>query len=77
VDQIESLVQAAHLIPFEVSPNDKPTNGIALCPIIIGRWTVTLIAPCPDNKKVAGIWRVNKGWLDHRIEGHRDPGTAV
>jgi len=32
LNQRISLVVAAHLIPFEVSPNDKPTNGMALCP---------------------------------------------
>ena len=39
LDQCMSLVEAAHLIPFNVSRNDKPTNGMALCPIITGRWT--------------------------------------
>ena len=32
LDQSISLVEAAHLIPFNVSRNDKPNNGIALCP---------------------------------------------
>ena len=32
LDQAISLVEAAHLIPFRVSRNDKPTNGVALCP---------------------------------------------
>jgi hypothetical protein len=30
-----------------------------------------LIAPCPDSKHRAGIWRVGP-WLDARIEGQRD-----
>ena len=31
-----------------------------------------LIAPVPDGKKRAGIWRVNEERLDDRIEGQRD-----
>jgi len=27
-----SLVEAAHIIPFGESQNDKPDNGLALCP---------------------------------------------
>jgi len=30
-----------------------------------------LIAPCPDSKQRAGIWRVGPG-LDARIEGQKD-----
>lgn len=72
LDHAESLVQAAHLIPFEVSPNDKPTNGMALC--LNHHWAMDrhLIAPCPHNSRVAGIWRVNEKRLDDRIEGQRE-----
>jgi putative restriction endonuclease len=72
LDQTVSLVEAAHLIPFNVSRNDKPTNGIALCPN--HHWTMDrhLIAPVPDSTKFAGIWRVNQERLDDRIEGQRD-----
>jgi hypothetical protein len=31
-----------------------------------------LIAPVPDGKKPAGIWRVNETRLDDRIEGQRE-----
>jgi hypothetical protein len=31
-----------------------------------------LIAPCPDSKQLAGVWRVNDRQLDDRIEGQRD-----
>jgi len=72
LDQTESLVQAAHLIPFEVTPNDKPTNGMALCPNHHWAMDRHLIAPCPDIKRLAGVWRVNEERLDDRIEGQRE-----
>jgi putative restriction endonuclease len=67
----EVLVEAAHLIPFVVSRNDKPTNGVALCPNHHWAMDHRLIAPCPDAKR-AGVWRVNMNRLDDRIEGQRD-----
>ena len=72
LDQAESLVEAAHLIPFSLSRNDKPTNGMALCPNHHWAMDRHLIAPVPDSKKPAGIWRVNEARLDDRIEGQRD-----
>ena len=72
LDQSVSLVEAAHLIPFNVSRNDKPTNGMALCPNHHWAMDRHLIAPVPDGKKCAGIWRVNEERLDDRIEGQRD-----
>jgi putative restriction endonuclease len=72
LDDRLSLVEAAHLIPFEVGPNDKPTNGMALCPNHHWAMDRHLIAPVPDSKKHAGIWRVNEQRLDDRIEGQRD-----
>jgi putative restriction endonuclease len=72
LDQSVSLVEAAHLIPFNVSRNDKPTNGMALCPNHHWAMDRHLIAPVPDGKKRAGIWQVNKKRLDDRIEGQRD-----
>ena len=74
LDQSMSLVEAAHLIPFNVSRNDKPTNGMALCPNHHWAMDRHLIAPVPDGKKRAGIWRVNEERLDDRIEGQRDFG---
>ena len=72
LDQSVSLVEAAHLIPFNVSRNDKPTNGMALCPNHHWAMDRHLIAPVPDGRKRAGIWRVNTERLDERIEGQRD-----
>jgi putative restriction endonuclease len=67
-----SLVEAAHLIPFGESRNDKPTNGMGLCPNHHWAMDRHLIAPCPDTKRRAGVWRVNEERLDERIEGQRD-----
>jgi len=67
-----SLVEAAHLIPFGESRNDKPTNGMALCPNHHWAMDLHLIAPCPDARRRAGVWRVNGERLDERIEGQRD-----
>ena len=72
LDQSVSLVEAAHLIPFSISRNDKPTNGIALCPNHHWAMDRHLMAPVPDGLKRAGIWRVNESRLDDRIEGQRD-----
>jgi putative restriction endonuclease len=72
LDQTLSLVEAAHLIPFNVSRNDKPTNGMALCPNHHWAMDRHLIAPVPDDQKRAGVWQVNEKRLDERIEGQRD-----
>lgn len=72
LDHRVSLVEAAHLIPFGESFNDKPTNGIALCPNHHWAMDRYLIAPCPDSKRSAGVWQVNGKRLDDRIEGQRD-----
>lgn len=67
-----SLAEAAHLIPFRETRNDKPTNGMALCPNHHWAMDRHLIAPCPDRRRRAGVWRVNSERLDDRIEGQRD-----
>jgi putative restriction endonuclease len=72
LEQATSLVEAAHLIPFGISRNDKPTNGLALCPNHHWAMDRHLIAPCPDAELPAGVWRVNKDRLDDRIEGQRE-----
>jgi putative restriction endonuclease len=72
LNQQLSLVEAAHLIPFAVSRNDRPTNGVALCPNHHWAMDRHLIAPCPDSRRKAGVWRVNDRQLDDRIEGQRD-----
>jgi putative restriction endonuclease len=66
-----SLVQAAHLIPFGMSRNDKPNNGVALCPNHHWAMDQHAIAPCSDSRHRAGVWRVQAG-LDDRIEGQKD-----
>jgi putative restriction endonuclease len=65
------LVQAAHIIPFSVSRNDKPTNGLALCPNHHWAMDHHLIAPCPDGQHREGVWRVSRR-LEERKEGQRD-----
>ncbi len=65
-----SLVDAAHLIPFKVTRDDKPNNGLALCPNHHRAMDRFLIAPCPDPQHRAGIWRVGPA-LDSRIEGQK------
>ena len=66
-----SLVEAAHIIPFSVSRNDRPTNGLALCPNHHWAMDRHLIAPCPDGKHGGGVWQVSQR-LDERLHGQRD-----
>jgi putative restriction endonuclease len=65
-----SLVEAAHLVPFNVNRDDKPNNGLALCPNHHRAMDRSLIAPCPDSKHPADIWRIGPA-LDSRIEGQK------
>ncbi|WP_185827488.1 HNH endonuclease [Halomonas nitroreducens] len=44
------LVEAAHLIPFSVSQDDHPTNGLALTPNLHWAMDNHLIAPGPDHR---------------------------
>lgn len=44
------LVEAAHLIPFAVSQDDRPANGLALTPNLHWAMDNHLIAPGPDQK---------------------------
>ncbi len=66
-----SLVDAAHLIPFEVSRDDKPDNGLALCPNHHRAMDRFLIAPCPDRVRKAGVCRVSAR-LDDRKDSRRE-----
>ncbi len=66
-----SLVDAAHLIPFEESGDDKPNNGLALCPNHHRAMDRFLIAPCPDPAHKAGVWRVSTR-VDERKDSRRD-----
>lgn len=43
------LVEAAHLIPFSVSRDDRPCNGLALTPDLHWAMDNHLIAPGPDQ----------------------------
>ncbi|MBM3854611.1 MAG: hypothetical protein FJ399_15920, partial [Verrucomicrobia bacterium] len=67
----DALVEAAHIIPFSIGRNDKPTNGLALCPNHHWAMDRYLIAPCPDTKERQGVWRVSRR-LDDRLQGQRD-----
>lgn len=60
------LVDAAHLIPWNVSRDDDPRNGMALCKNHHWAMDRSLIAPTPQLK-----WKIND-CLDDRIEGQRD-----
>jgi len=55
------MVEAAHLIPFAVSRDDDPRNGIALTPSYHWALDKNLIAPGPDLR-----WHVAK-MLDPRL----------
>jgi putative restriction endonuclease len=66
-----SLVEAAHIIPFSVTRNDRRTNGLALCPNHHWAMDRHLIAPCPDRQHREGIWKISRR-LEERKEGQRD-----
>jgi putative restriction endonuclease len=55
------LVEAAHLIPFSISKDDDPRNGIALCKNHHWAMDKFLIAPGSDR-----LWHVS-GRLERRI----------
>jgi len=71
LDSDHSLVEAAHIIPFSESYNDKPTNGLALCPNHHWAMDRYLIAPCPDQVHREGVWKVSSR-LEQRKSGERD-----
>ena len=48
VPQVGSLVDAAHLVPFNLSKDDRPSNGIALSPNFHRALDRHLIAPAPN-----------------------------
>ena len=61
-----TIVDAAHLIPFSVSYDDHPRNGMALCKNHHWAMDSRLIAPGPDHR-----WHATKH-LDDRQPGERD-----
>ncbi len=66
------LIDAAHLIPFSQSKDDRPQNGIALCKNHHWLMDHAIIAPGPGRGRnyQQPIWHVRKG-LDDRLEEHR------
>ncbi len=62
-----SFIDAAHLIPFSVSQNDHPTNGLALCKNHHWAMDRNLIAPCPDHH-----WHVSKILDPRRSTGEKE-----
>ena len=58
-----SLVDAAHLIPFSVSRNDHPSNGLSLCKN--HHWAMDRHLITPTN---ANLWKVSPQMLDDRIK---------
>jgi putative restriction endonuclease len=62
------LVDAAHLVPWIVSQDDDPRNGMALCKNHHWAMDRFLIAPAPQPERT---WKVS-AVLDDRIEGQRD-----
>ena len=66
-----TFVDAAHLIPFEVEPNDNPTNGIALCKNHHWAMDRFLIAPCPADAG-GGIWRASPKLKRRRSKGEEE-----
>jgi putative restriction endonuclease len=62
-----ALVDAAHLIPFAVSFNDHPSNGLALCKNHHWAMDRSLIAPHPE-----GRWVVSRVLIPHRSSGEAE-----
>lgn len=62
-----TFVDAAHLVPFSVTRNDHPTNGIALCKNHHWAMDQRLIAPDPD-----AVWRVSRYIDSRRSRGEED-----
>ncbi len=60
-----AMVQAAHLIPFSISHDDDPRNGIALSPSYHWALDQRILAPGPDLK-----WHVSK-ILDERFADNK------
>lgn len=59
------MIEAAHLIPFSVSYDDDPRNGIALAPSYHWALDAHVISPGPDFK-----WHVSDS-LDRRIPDNK------
>jgi len=70
-DEVD-LIDAAHLIPFSESGDDRPQNGMALCKNHHWLMDNAILAPGPGRggDYSRPIWHVRKG-LDARFEEHR------
>ncbi len=64
------LVEAAHIVPFSETQDDRPQNGIALTPNFHWAMDRNIIAPGPDLK-----WHVSRS-LDDRIADN-EPLVAI
>jgi putative restriction endonuclease len=62
-----SFIDAAHLIPFSIAPNDHPTNGLALCKNHHWAMDRFLIAPGPDHR-----WHVSSVLDPRRSSGEAE-----
>ena len=62
-----TFVDGAHLIPFGVSGNDHPTNGLALCKNHHWAMDRFLIVPTPDR-----VWKTSS-----RLDARRSPGEQA
>ena len=62
-----SFIDAAHLIPFSVAPNDHPTNGLALCKNHHWAMDRNLIAPATDHH-----WHVSRVLDPRRSTGEAE-----
>jgi putative restriction endonuclease len=62
-----SFIDAAHLVPFSVAPNDHPTNGLALCKNHHWAMDRDIIAPGPDLH-----WHVTKRLDPRRSNGEKE-----
>ena len=61
-----ALIEAAHIVPFADSQDDRVGNGMALTPTFHSAMDRRLIAPGPD-----GAWHVSS-MLDERFRDHRE-----
>jgi putative restriction endonuclease len=64
-----SFIDAAHLVPFSVAPNDHPTNGLALCKNHHWAMDRNLIAPAPATNP---YWLVSPVLDPRRSTGEAD-----
>lgn len=66
------LIDAAHLIPFSTTQDDRPQNGMALCKNHHWLMDHAILAPGPGQGRnyAQPVWHVRSG-LDDRLEEHK------